>query len=459
MLAKRILLGSFVVFTALFVGCSEETELQVRDPESQIEDPESPVEDPLSEMGKPKLAIVDASSLVLFGNSSNSGGRMATMSSNLYKITAAGSVEEVTFLNEDNTPIDPAKIQTMISVNRLSNVGKDYIMLQGAFVAWDTLGNTQQYAALLVKKGDGSIYDFNDADMADGPIFEDEAGNFYYKDNNGMIRQIDVSNPDVLRKKEYLPSGQIAHAFGADKKGNVFYQYGEDLFRIRKRNGGISELNIEEELPGGPIGFPYGNYKTQGMWIGANGRMYLETYDYGVRGVRPHFHTVSVDEQGIVAIDTLWTGTWTVSLGGSQVIAGSGTYLMERVKKTKSILFVKWNAAWEFFEETNTVVEVNLPRVEFFDDFFYSDTYLYYRSGLDIYKISLSDYSYVKLSLPGNDQYEIYSMNIGDSETLQLSMLRFSDGKKIIAQISSSGVFSVVDQELDKEAILLQRLN
>lgn len=445
MLVKKILLRSFVVFTSVLLGCSDESELQ--------QGPPSP-----AKIGKPKLAIGDASSLVLFNNSSNSGGRTAATPSNLYKITITGSVEEVTFLNGDDTPIDPGKTQTQIEVNALFNIGKNYIILQGHFMAWDTLGNEQQYGALLVKKEDGSIYDFGDVDIAEPTVFEDEGGNFYYKNSNGMIMQVDVDNPDLLRRNEYLPSGQVAQSFGVDKKGNAFYQYSSQKFRIRKSNGGIYEVNITEDLPGGTY-TSYGNHKTQGMWVGANGKMFLETYDYGSSGLRPHVHTVSVDGQGTVAIDTVWTGNWKVSAGGTDYIIGHGTSSMRRVDKEKSVLFVGWNHAWEFFEDSNKLFEVSLPSVESYDDFFYSDSYLYYRSGLDIYKISLSDYSYVKISLPQNDQYEIYSMSIGDNETLQLSALRFSDGRKIIAQIDSDGVFSVVNQELDKEAILLQRLN
>jgi hypothetical protein len=452
MFMKKIILISLSVFAVLLLAGCDDTPLE--------EYPGTGTETGNNEkIGKPKFSIGDATSLVVLDNSSNSGGRIAAESSNLYKITTSGSFEEVTFLNADNTPIDPTKTQTSVIVEKIFDVTKDYIILQGQFTAWDTLGNTQYYSTLLVHKGDGAIYDFNAMDIATEAISSDGHENFFYLNNSKMVMRVDGSNPELLRKSEYLPSGQTAEYFWVDRTGNLVYQYAEDKFRGRKKTGGIFELDIATELPGGPAPLPYGNYYNQGIWIGVNGKMYLETFDHGPSGYRPHYHTVSVDEQGTVAIDTVWTGAWKDDQGGSDYIVGSGSYNMRHVNKEKSILFVGWNRAWEFFEETNTLVEVHLPQVGFFDDFFYSESYLYYRSGLDIYKISLADYSYQLIHLPQDDQFEIYSMSIGINDTLQFSALRFSDGKNIIAQIDASGIFSVVDEVLDKEAIVLQRLN
>ena len=433
---KKIFSITLPAFAFLLLACSDNVKLDKNN----------------AKFGKPKFSIGDATSLVVLSNGSSSG-RMAGESSNLYKLTTSGSFEKVTFLNQDNTPIDSSKTQTSIIVNKIFDVTKDFIILQGQFTAWDTLGNEQFYSTLLVRKDDGAIFDFNDNNIPDGVNFSYDNSNFYYINSNSMVIRVDVSNPEVLKKSEYLPVGQAANAFWVDLTGNLVYQYGEDKFRGRKKNGGIFELDIS--IPNDP----YVSYSNQGIWIGVNHKMYLETLDFDSRGNRPHYHTISVDEQGTVAIDTVWTGTWKHFLGGSDYIVGSGSYMMRRVNKEKSILFIDWNRAWEFFEETNTLIEVNLPQVETFDDFFYSDSYLYFRSGLTIYKISLTDYSYTLIQLPQNDQFEIYSMGLGVNETLQLSALRFSDGKKIIAQIDSTGVFSVLDEVLNKEAVILQRLN
>lgn len=52
-------------------------------------------------------------------------------------------------------------------------------------------------------------------------------------------------------------------------------------------------------------------------------------------------------------------------------------------------------------------------------------------------------------------KYEIYTMSVSNDEVLQISALRFSDGKKIIAQ----NEFTLIDEEQDKEVMYLQRLN
>jgi hypothetical protein len=444
---KKIDLILLSVFVVLLLASCEDTQV---DPDRENN----------KSIGKPKFSIGDATSLIVLDNNSNSGGRIAGESSNLYKITTSGSFDEVTFVNEDNTPLDSNKTQTLVIVEKIFDVTEDYIILQGQFTAWDTLGNTQEYSTLLVRKSDGAIYDFNANDIGPGAIFSDDNGNFYYLNHNNMVVKVDVSNPALLKKSEYIPSGQIAQSFWVDHTGTLAYEYNEDKFRVRKQNGGILELDFSTVSPGEPSPFPYGTYFNQGIWIGINGKMYLETYDHRPDNeYRIHFHTVSLDEQGTVAIDTVWTGDWKNYNGGADYILGSGSYMMKRVNKEKSILFVGIDRAWEFFEETNTLVEVDLPNVESFDDFFHSDNYLYYRSGVKIYKISLTDYSYELIQLPQDDQFEIYSMSIGTDDALQFSALRFSDGKKIIAQIDSNGIFSIINEVLDKEVIILQRLN
>ena len=450
---KKFLLGTCVFLSFLISACDESIESEngiINSNEDRTK-------------GMPKLDIGDASSLVVLGNSSNSGGRIAMDSSNLYKITTSGSLEEVKFLNADNTEIDSNKTQTSITVNNIADVSKNYLVLEGEFTAWDTLGNTQYYNALLVHKADGFIYDFQNSDIGNSPIFEDENGNFYYKNYSKMIMKIDVSDPNLLRKNEFLPTGQTANSFGVDLKGNAIYEYeldGERKFRVRKKNGGLYEINITKTLPGGPSVSSYLDCYVMGIWIGTNGKIYFDSYTSGYNGYKPHFHTLTVNDDNTVAIDTVWNGEWSASPTGiMNPSLALGSSAMRRIQKEKSVLFVYELRAWEFFEETNILVEVVLPTVEKYDDFFHSDHYLYYRSGTTIYKISLEDYSAEVVTLPEGDQFEIYSLTVNNHDVLQLSGLRFSDGKKIIAQIDSNGVYSIVDEEIDKAATLLHRLN
>jgi hypothetical protein len=50
-------------------------------------------------------------------------------------------------------------------------------------------------------------------------------------------------------------------------------------------------------------------------------------------------------------------------------------------------------------------------------------------------------------------------MNVDENENLQLSGLRFSDGRKIFGEISSNGSFEIIDEEIGRSATVLQRLN
>lgn len=408
--------------------------------------------------GMPRLNITDAANIVVLESTSGSGGRIKAASTNLYKITTDGSFQEVKFLNADNTEVDPGQTETLIKINNAFNLNAKYLLLEGEFTAWDTLGNTQSYNALLVRKTDGAIYDFSNPDIAyNSAFFEDEVGNIYYRNHGQMVMQIDVGDPSLLKRTEYLAAGQTATTFCAGGKGNVLYEYrpegmindDEIKYRVRKAQGGIYEIDITEPLDPGHY-----KYWINGMWTGTNGKIYFDSHTHDGNGYTPHIHTLTVDNTNTAIIDTVWTS----SDPGANPIGWKSSQ-MHRVPKEESMLFVSKNQAWEFFEDTNEMEEVSLPEADEIDDFFYTDEFVYYRSGVDIHKISLDDYNAELVPLPQDDQFEIYSLSGGDNEVLNLSALRFSDGKKIIAQIDAEGTFTVLDEVVNKEAVVMQRLD
>ena len=112
---------------------------------------------------------------------------------------------------------------------------------------------------------------------------------------------------------------------------------------------------------------------------------------------------------------------------------------------------------WEFFEDDNQVTNFELPDLSLTTKVVHSDDHYYLAEGTNLYKVSFADHSYSSLLTPG--EYEVYTMSVDNDETLQISALRFSDGRKIIAGINAQGELTVIDEEQDKEAIYLQRLN
>ena len=129
-------------------------------------------------------------------------------------------------------------------------------MLDGEFVAWDTLGNYQDYYNLLIRKSDGAVFEIRSSssrrdinsdlgELQEVNFQSDKDGNLYYVNNEGKIMKVDVSNPSDLFIMEYLPTGQTTFYFIVDRDGNCVYEYGED-YRLRKGPGGIFEFQSGE---------------------------------------------------------------------------------------------------------------------------------------------------------------------------------------------------------------------
>lgn len=398
----------------------------------------------------PKLSLNDASSLIVYNADGFTGGRIAQEEgANLYKLTKDGSMEQVKYVNEDGTDIDPEIAQTKLLVSNLVKVNQDYILLNGSFTAWDTLGNSVEYNTLLVNKTTGAIYDFNEFDLNQDSkdyfqvkgIQQDGNGNIYYLNNGSGVTKLDISNPDLISKAQYLSTGQIAAYYAMDNQANCMYSNstidGASTFRIKKHNGGIYEFSS----------------KVQEFWNGVNGSIYYVSYNQ-TKEV-PNIFKVTVDINGNVTNSQVWEAPAFGTHSGVQNLRHNYYY---RIPKENSVLFVAFanGSHFEFFENSNTVVKFELPPLSD-EGIVYSDKYFYHSNGTNLYKISLTDYSSQNLLTPG--EYDIYTMDVDDNDILQISALRLSDGKKIIAEINGSNVLKIIDEETNQEVQYLKRLD
>ncbi len=355
------------------------------------------------------------------------------------------------FVYEDGQDIDSDVSDVSINVRKVYDAG-DFIVLDGEFIAWDTEGNYQDYYNLLVRKSDGAIFELGNANFSGSyinfnPVLlqevnfqSDEAGNLYYLSNQGKIMKVDVSDPAELFMSEYLPTEQTTFYFVVDRDGNCVYKYGE-AYRLRKGIGGIFD-------------FQSAGFEAHEFWVGSNGEMYFTSYDHD--NEVPTIGKLDVDDNGEVLGNELWSPPAFEEHFGVQNTNHNYYY---RIVRQNSVIFIAFEngSHWEFSEDDNQVTDFELPDLSLATKVVHSDNYYYLADGTNLYKVSFADHSYSSLLTPG--QYEVYSLSVGNDETLQISALRFSDGKNIIAEINAQGELAVIDEEQDKEATYLQRLN
>lgn len=402
----------------------------------------------------PVLDIINAESLIVLESSKKSTSSSGTF----YKITVDGSFEEVKFINPDGTDIDEGQTQADLSVHSIHNVSSEFVILTGSFSVWDATGNNQYYETLLVRKSDGAIFDFGAIEidtrslLGDEPFQHDNYGNFYYSDYSNMVFKVDISNPGSIVKSEYLSTGQEAEYFGIESQGNCIYQYGDDAstnkdFRLRKTNGGIFEVAISGR-------------DNNAFWIGNNGKVYFTTIPFSNAGfTQPLINSLNIDN-GNISIDTVWTPNSEDeddAVGNFFRTKYQGSYLL---RTNESVVFIgTYNRlkSFEFFESSNTVRLIDLPSIEEGAIVVNSDSYYYIATGTDLYKVSFSDHSYSKLLNTG--EYEVYNMTASSDDIIQLSALRFSDGKKVFCQIDETGSLTTIDEEQNKKGIVLERLD
>jgi hypothetical protein len=376
----------------------------------------------------PKLNITDATSLVVYGDNSNA--RLSTSTDGeLYKVTTEGGIEVVKFINDNGSDAKGS-----MDIDAIYEIDNDYLVMNGDFRA----GN-QQLFSLLVRKKDGAIFDFGNPYQVDqspkycgsmGPYQSDGYGNAYYNFAGGIVKAT-LTEDTEISISDYTYTGQFASNFAIDAKGNCIYTSLNDNVKVRKYTGGMTEFGYSR------------NY-----WVGANGKIY-----YVGNGPTTTINTLTVNDDGTVSEDTVWTSpSWETSgFYGANI---NSTYL---IRQNNSTLFIDSGVISKFNEDTNMLSYYSLFPMSDLKKIVHSVRNFYVADGTKLFKVSLQDYTYKSILTEG--QYQIYNMSVDENDLLQISALRYSDGKKILAQIDNGGVFTVLDEETNQAATILQRLN
>lgn len=146
----------------------------------------------------------------------------------LYKITTNGTIEEVVLRDNQSNVISSGYVPSQIY-----NVDSNYVIL--VF--------TDPY---LVRKTDGAVFSLSNVGVpvqifGDGGnsgntrkfIYNDSNGNVYYL-SGGIVKKINVQNPDNITAQDYTPSVDSVSEFAVDSGGNLIYRGSEGANGVKR---------------------------------------------------------------------------------------------------------------------------------------------------------------------------------------------------------------------------------
>jgi hypothetical protein len=302
----------------------------------------------------------------------------------------------------------------------------------------------------LARKNDGAVFSLKDAGIPRSGaqyfsyknakvVQTDSFDNIYYESTiPGTLIKIDISDPDKLTKVDYIKLENNGSFLGYDVNpdGNVAYSYLSDnqrSQRIRKSNGGLYNL-------------PSGAW-----WIGLDDKIKLYAAYPGEKIIT---YTITS------SFDVMTSETSTLDF-----------YIRENVYfylvrfSDRILLIGKGIGSEELVFEVenpgNTPRVIPLAQLSTIKHLVYSNDY-YYVSGNNGSEqpilLKINPASDVITNLLPPNQYDIYAMTVDPNNVVTFNALRMSDGAKVIGEISASGRVAVLDETINAEVTVLERI-
>lgn len=393
------------------------------------------------------LDLKDASTLYI-GKSSLSSSRGAENGSSqnkIFKVTEDGYSQEVTYYYE--TDVYDAngnvvgkkkeKVTEVMIPEKLIKLNENYLIV--------SFGYTNNYL-VDTKTGYCFNYPFNIPYYTPTSYFygesvqSDAAGNIYIGDWFKILK-IDISDPQNLSVEQINPSTERMEGieWAVDSKGNCAYsaidELGNSVLRLKKKTGGYMNL---------PGSASYQLY----FWQGLDGQIYYLSLD-------SEYH------QKIKKIDNL---NYVISDVDSDDFRYDGWKALLRAKNKNRIVAVADNEIYELYNpNTNRVTkkpasDIGLTTIRFAvssDDFYYfvgSDE----NNNCKVVKVDPLTYSYEYLLSDGT--YDVYNLSVNDSSII-FNALRMSDGAIVIGRIDNNGNIKILDDKLENQVTVLERIN
>lgn len=397
-----------------------------------------------------KMNIGDATTLFI-ASSANGMAKISPKGNNdvavatkrLFKITEDGVVEDVVYTDEEGNEIT----ETYIPENMYFIENSPYF-----FAEFSGDYERKQY---LVNKHTGAVYDasgviepysvIESGFFANAPLFvTDGYGNIYYSSYNNSpnprVHKIDISNINQIVHEAITPITDYVDRFVSSTNGELFYEYHSDDSKYRLRSAGGKLIPFS--LTG------YDNIAFRGL----DGKLHI--FD------RECLQTVSFSDYGDITLDTIIKNVQN-TIYELDFSSGYKSYLV--TLENRILAISKYSNALVLDSDNKDDITENVFDINDnmqIRDLHYTDSYIYCCGEIEgnFSLVRIDPYTYSKDVIMQNNDYEIYSFTVLDDETIMFNGLRLSDGKNIIASIEKNGKFKILDETLNSQESVLERI-
>ncbi len=399
-----------------------------------------------------KMNIGDATTLFIASSangmakiSPKGNNDVATATKRLFKITEDGVVEEVAYTDEDGNEITESFTPSNMWFIENSPYFFADFGYEGMFLVNKETGDV--YKTSIDSEGGYLIDNMN---LGKFGFFEnspfattDDKGNIYYRWYEGTsvrVHKIDISNINLFTDKALTPITDDVDRFVSSTNGELFYKYYSDGYKYRLRSAGGKLI---------PFSLSADSYLDNIAFRGLDGKLHI--FD------RECLQTVSFADYGNITLDTI------INVRDLMYDLGcdAAPYLV--TLENRILAIGKSSAAMVLDSDnkddiTENVFDINdNMRIR---DLHYTDSYIYCCGEIEgnFSLVRIDPYTYSKDVIMQNNDYEIYSFAVLDDETIMFNGLRLSDGKNIIASIEKNGKFKILDETLNSQESVLERI-
>jgi len=404
-----------------------------------------------------KMHIIDATHLFIAPGSGNK----------LFKITEAGYIQEVTYEDENGNNV--TMVEEPVAIY---DVDPEYVIV---CFGENEVDISEGY---LVRKTDGAVFSLENAGfpsrnwgyMNNESVFTDSSSNIYYLSGDREIIKLNMGNTDSITKIRYSPSGDIVYNFFiVDKDGNAAY-HGRakeggigDFIRIRTAEGSIYDGLFDDS--------PY-------LWLGPDGVIYcaaLEHCEGKSECWNPYFLIEKMSVNATTGVPTK-SDYFAFNISGEYSIVLWTLSRYYKLELQDRVIFVpadfdpadpwkNWPHIFEVYNPTNSARYLNMTAC-----FGLTGVYsalatdnFYYLHGSNnssdsfFVKVDPTDDSYAVLAL-NTDEYYLYTWAPSVADELIFNALRMSDGVMVVGKFDVSGNMTILDEEVDVEIVVLERI-
>lgn len=310
---------------------------------------------------------------------------------------------------------------------------KNYLALSGAF--WGS--EESYYKDKIVDISTGEFYAFEFNNSFNNSYTKPEFINnsiYYFRPVLGICR-LNLSNLPSLQEEVYISNVDQHIAFSVDNVGNVLFYERNDSWWFKTTDGNIVELmnQSSDEI-------------LYNSWKDKEGVIHIFTRD-------KYSSVVSIyklnSENGVLIKDLIYSADFSAIQDGMPIFNLLMNYSINFNCGNKACFFNNHDYIFLFDHSVNDFLRINLPDLQGYPKLINTEDFIYVVGDSQVYKINPNTGSSIVLIEEG--KYQIEKIAADKNNNLYFNALRLSDNKYIIGKVDDSGVFQMIDDQLNKE--------